>query len=107
RGFYFGDQVSIAEDYASKGEDGRAITAYLTKDAKLLNSDTLSKNLKHFKDNKEIFGDDADYYELVSGNNWFMDKNNEMFAMLHGYDGVDMGNGFYVIYNRSALGVKE
>ena len=107
RAIYFGDDIGTAETYAEKGINGDVIEAYITKDAKIMDYEVFKKDSKYFKDNIDKFGDDADYYSLVSGGNWMMDKNYELFAITHGYDGMKMSGGFFAIYNRSALGVKK
>ena len=107
RAIYFGDDMGTAETYAEKGINGDVIEAYITKDAKIMDYEVFKKDSKYFKDNIDKFGDDADYYSLVSGGNWMMDKNYELFAITHGYDGMKMSGGFFAIYNRSALGVKK
>lgn len=107
RGFYFGEHESTAESYSEEGENGAIIEAFLTKDTKLLNSDVFRKDKAYLKSIPDTLGDDSDYYNLVSGGNWMMDKNYELFAMMHGYDGINMGNGLYMIINRSSLGVKK
>ena len=107
RAIYFGDDMGTAETYAEKGINGDVIEAYITKDAKIMDYEVFKKDSKYFKDNIDKFGDDADYYSLVSGGNWMMDKNYELFAITHGYDGMKISGGFFAIYNRSALGVKK
>ena len=105
RGIYFGEYRDTAESYASEN-NGEVITAYMMKDIKLLDA-------KNIRSDKELFNDirgnlsDAEMYELVTGGNWFMDKNHEMLAMLHGYDGIKDDNGFLNIFNRTKLGVKK
>lgn len=105
RGMYFGEYRDTAESYASEN-NGEIITAYLMSDIKLLDA-------KHIRSDKDFFNDikenlsDPEMYELVTGGNWFMDKNHEMLAMLHGYDGIKDDNGFLNIFNRTKLGVKE
>ena len=107
RAIYFGDDVGTAQSYAEKGINGDVIEAYITKEAKMMDYEMFKRNGEYFKENIDKFGDDADYYNLVNGGNWLMDKNYEMLAMLHGYDGMEMSGGFFAIYNRSALGVKK
>lgn len=105
RGMYFGEYRDTAESYASEN-NGEIITAYLMSDIKLLDA-------KHIRSDKDFFNDikenlsDPEMYELVTGGNWFMDKNHEMLAMLHGYDGIKDDNGFLNIFNRTKLGVKK
>lgn len=113
RGAYFGLSESTASDYASQGKNGKLITAYLKEDAKILDHKHIKAQTayikKHSDELAERFGDDFEFYKFSLDKTSFMDRNYEIFAMTHGYDGIHaVGAGTYeVIFNRAALGVKK
>lgn len=105
RGIYFATDKSGAEK-AISGSDSEMISAYILNDAKMLNRDALFEEKKYFKNHKDEFGEDADFYEFITSKNSLMDKQDEIFAILSGYDGVDAG-AIQVIFNRSKVGVMK
>lgn len=108
RGMYFDQAIQGAQSYADDNEGGAIITAYILEDTKLMNKKAMSQELDFYRANENLFTDEEKaIYDLISGSNFMMDKNYEMYAMLHGYDGMDIGDGWYVMFNRSKLGVKD
>ncbi|MGX7195454.1 phage minor head protein [Enterococcus olivae] len=105
RGIYFATDKSGAEK-AISGSDSEMISAYILNDAKMLNRDALFEEKKYFKNHKDEFGEDADFYEFITSKNSLMDKQDEVFAILSGYDGIDAG-AIQVIFNRSKVGVMK
>lgn len=105
RGIYFATDKSGAEK-AISGSDSEMISAYILNDAKMLNRDALFEEKKYFKNHKDEFGEDADFYEFITSKNSLMDKQDEIFAILSGYDGIDAG-AIQVIFNRSKVGVMK
>lgn len=105
RGIYFATDKSGAEK-ALKGSDSEMISAYILNDAKMLSRDALFEEKKYFKNHKDEFGEDADFYEFITSKNSLMDKQDEVFAILSGYDGIDAG-AIQVIFNRSKVGVMK
>lgn len=108
RGMYFDQAIQGAQSYADDNEGGAIITAYILEDTKLMNKKTMSQELDFYRANEDLFtGEEKAIYDLISGSNFMMDKNYELYAMLHGYDGMDIGDGWYVMFNRTKLGVKD
>ena len=102
RGIYFATNKSGAEK-AINGPDSEMISSYILNDAKMLSRDALFEEKKYFQSHKEEF-EDADFYEFITSKNSLMDKQDEIFAILSGYDGIDAG-AIQVIFNRNKLGV--
>lgn len=105
RGSYFATDKSGAEK-ALKGSDSEMISAYILNDAKMLSREALFEEKTYFKNHMDEFGEEAEFYDFITSKNSLMDKQDEIFAILSGYDGIDAG-AIQVIFNRSKVGVKK
>lgn len=104
RGLYFSVGRSGAERYANANEGGQIIEACLLDNANMLDDDILKKEKAFFKNHYSEFGKDADYYAFMLYQNFIMDHQDEVFAILSGYDGMNVG-AIQTIFNRGKLGV--
>lgn len=108
RGLYFGSRF-VAERYADKGTNPLLIKAfYDPSDFKFLTDELYKKEkhtwLKKIDDDNELY----EYYHFLMSQIGINDSNEDVFAVLHGYDGYKAihNDGLYtVVYNRSKLGV--
>ena len=108
RGLYFGSRF-VAERYANKGPNPLLIKAFYDhSDFKFLTDELYKKEkhtwLKNLDDDNELY----EYYYFLMSQIGINDSNEDVFAVLHGYDGYKAmhNDGLYtVVYNRSKLGV--
>ena len=106
RGMYFGADESVAKRYMDKGVNGKSLTVYLDPKANMLQFDDIAAERKVVEEMKDELGDDYVYYKFLLNKNSLMDKQADLFAIMHGYDGVE-SKSVSVILNRGILGVVE
>lgn len=105
--FYDEAQLSKILNKAEKtNKNGEVITAYITSDAKILDETLINQMRSYFSEIKDTLGDeDRIYYEFLLNKNSLMDKQNDLFAIMYGYDGLS-AKSIATIFNRGKLGVK-
>lgn len=105
--FYDEAQLSKILNKATKNNQlGEVITAYITSDAKILDETIINQMRSHFSEIKDTLSDeDRIYYEFLLKKNSLMDKQNDLFAIMYGYDGLS-AKSIVTIFNRGKLGVK-
>lgn len=106
RGSYFTSAKFKAQEYANNGNNGQLITAYLLEKINLLDDSIFLKEREAFRKIADNFGEDAKYYAFLLSENFLMDTQKDIYALISGYDGIQKG-AIYNILNRTMLGVKK
>ncbi|NSP19630.1 head protein [Enterococcus faecalis] len=106
RGSYFTSAKFKAQEYANNGNNGQLITAYLLEKINLLDDSIFLKEREAFRKIADNFGEDAKYYAFLLSKNFLMDTQKDIYALIRGYDGIQIG-AIYNILNRTRLGVKK
>ena len=106
RGSYFTSAKFKAQEYANNGSNGQLITAYLSEKINLLDDAVFLKERETFRNIADDFGEDAKYYAFLLSKNFLMDTQKDIYALISGYDGVQKGAIYNILY-RTMIGVKK